>query len=38
MKVSHLYDSPSKKINRIPSLYLEAGAIHGTVLCKDDVP
>lgn len=37
MKVSHLYDL-SKKINRIPSLYLEAGAIHGTVLCKDDVP
>ena len=37
MKVSHLYDL-SKKINLIPSLYLEAGAIHGTVLCKDDVP
>jgi len=37
MKISHLYDL-SKKINLIPSLYLEAGAIHGTVLCKDDVP
>ena len=37
MRVSHLYDL-SKKINLIPSLYLEAGAIHGTVLCKDDVP
>ena len=37
MKVSNLY-SLSKKINLIPSLYLEAGAIHGTVLCKEDVP
>jgi FdhD protein len=37
MKVSHLYGL-SKKINLIPSLYLEAGAIHGTVLCKEDVP
>ena len=37
MKISYLYDL-SKKINLIPSLYLEAGAIHGTVLCKDDVP
>lgn len=37
IKLSHLY-SLSKKINLIPSLYLEAGAIHGTVLCKDDVP
>ena len=37
MKVSHLYGL-SKKINLIPSLYLEAGAIHGTVLCKGDVP
>ena len=25
-------------INRTPSLYLEAGAIHGTVLCKEDQP
>ena len=37
MTISYLYDL-SKKINLIPSLYLEAGAIHGTVLCKDDVP
>ncbi len=28
----------SAQINRTPSLYLEAGAIHGTVLCKGDVP
>ena len=27
-----------KKINTAPSLYLEAGAIHGCVLCKDDRP
>ncbi|MDC0658450.1 formate dehydrogenase accessory sulfurtransferase FdhD [Leisingera sp. SS27] len=26
------------KINRTPSLYLEAGAIHGTVLCCQDRP
>ena len=26
------------KINRTPSLYLEAGAIHGTVLCRQDRP
>ncbi len=25
-------------INRTPSLYLEAGAIHGTVLCRRDLP
>ena len=25
-------------INRTPSLYLEAGAIHGTVLCRQDRP
>ena len=25
-------------INRTPSLYLEAGAIHGTVLCQEDRP
>ena len=37
MKISHLYDL-SRKINLIPSLYLEAGAIHGTVLCKDNIP
>ena len=26
------------KINRTPSLYLDAGAIHGTVLCQKDRP
>jgi len=28
----------SKKINSVPSLYLEAGAIHGCVLCEGDRP
>jgi FdhD protein len=28
----------SKKINLTPSLYLEAGAIHGCVLCEEDRP
>lgn len=28
----------SNKINRTPSLYLAAGAIHGTVLCEKDRP
>ncbi len=28
----------SKTINTTPSLYLEAGAIHGTVLCQEDRP
>jgi FdhD protein len=28
----------SKKINSVPSLYLEAGAIHGCVLCHGDRP
>ena len=28
----------SAAINRTPSLYLEAGAIHGTVLCRADRP
>ncbi|MEL6915292.1 MAG: formate dehydrogenase accessory sulfurtransferase FdhD [Pseudomonadota bacterium] len=28
----------SEKINRTPSLYLSAGAIHGTVLCEGDRP
>ncbi len=28
----------SKKINAVPSLYLEAGAIHGCVLCEADRP
>ena len=37
IKISHLYDL-SRKINLIPSLYLEAGAIHGTVLCRDNFP
>ncbi len=30
--------SLSKKINAAPSLYLEAGAIHGCVLCQGDRP
>jgi len=28
----------AKKINAVPSLYLEAGAIHGCVLCEGDRP
>ena len=28
----------SKAINSTPSLYLEAGAIHGCVLCEEDTP
>lgn len=28
----------SERINRTPSLYLSAGAIHGTVLCERDQP
>lgn len=28
----------TKKINTQPSLYLSAGAIHGCVLCKQDIP
>ncbi len=28
----------SEAINRTPSLYLEAGALHGTVLCRQDRP
>lgn len=28
----------ANKINRTPSLYLKSGAIHGTVLCREDVP
>lgn len=35
LRTSWLY-SLSAKINRTPSLYLEAGAIHGTVLCRRD--
>lgn len=30
--------SLSRKINGVPSLYLEAGAIHGCVLCEEDRP
>lgn len=37
VKTSWLY-ALSSKINRTPSLYLEAGAIHGTVLCQHDRP
>ncbi len=37
VKTSWLY-ALSAKINRTPSLYLEAGAIHGTVLCHEDKP
>ncbi len=37
VRTTWLYDL-SNKINRTPSLYLEAGAIHGTVLCKKDQP
>ncbi len=35
VKTSWLYHL-AKAINLTPSLYLEAGAIHGTVLCKED--
>lgn len=35
LKTSWLY-ALSKTINTTPSLYLEAGAIHGCVLCKQD--
>ena len=37
IKTSWLY-TLMKKINTQPSLYLEAGAIHGCVLCKEDRP
>ena len=37
LRTSWLYALASK-INRTPSLYLEAGAIHGTVLCQQDRP
>ena len=36
-KTSWLYEL-TKKINTTPSLYLEAGAIHGCVLCRQDQP
>ncbi len=37
VKTSWLY-ALSKKINLAPSIYLEAGAIHGCVLCEEDRP
>ncbi|MBQ4823453.1 formate dehydrogenase accessory sulfurtransferase FdhD [Leisingera sp. HS039] len=37
VRTSWLY-TLAHKINRTPSLYLEAGAIHGTVLCQQDRP
>ena len=37
VRTSWLY-TLAHKINRTPSLYLEAGAIHGTVLCREDRP
>ncbi len=37
IRTSWLYGL-SHQINRIPSLYLEAGAIHGSVLCHRDQP
>jgi FdhD protein len=37
LKTSWLY-ALSRKINTLPSLYLAAGAIHGSVLCERDTP
>ncbi len=37
VRTSWLY-ALANRINRTPSLYLEAGAIHGTVLCQRDRP
>ncbi len=37
IRTSWLY-ALSRKINATPSLYLEAGAIHGCVLCQEDRP
>src|SRR3546814_10828461 len=37
IKTSWLYQL-TKTINTTPSLYLEAGAIHGCVLCQEDRP
>ncbi|WP_112320522.1 formate dehydrogenase accessory sulfurtransferase FdhD [Oceanibium sediminis] len=37
VRTSNLY-ALAQKINTAPSLYLTAGAIHGTVLCKGDQP
>jgi FdhD protein len=37
LRTSWLY-ALSRQINTVPSLYLTAGAIHGTVLCREDKP
>ena len=37
VRTSWLYELAAR-INRTPSLYLEAGAIHGTILCRENVP
>lgn len=37
VRTSWLYDL-SSQINQTPSLYLQAGAIHGTVLCQENRP
>lgn len=37
LRTSWLY-ALTRKINTAPSLYLEAGAIHGCVLCQEDRP
>ena len=37
IKTSWIY-SISKKVNKRPSLYLKAGALHGCVLCKKNSP
>jgi len=37
LRTSWLY-TLTRKINTVPSLYLEAGAIHGCVLCEEDRP
>ena len=37
LRTSWLY-ALAQKINRTPSIYLSAGAIHGTVLCEKDRP
>ena len=37
LKTSWLYEL-TKQINTVPSLYLEAGAIHGCVLCEENRP
>ena len=37
LRTSWIYEL-SRRINTTPSLYLEAGAIHGCVLCEEDRP